>query len=207
MVSGVIKVDLEKGSGFRFPSMLTLLVVFWSLAFVNPVGCHSNFSDVTMSDLHGTEPPLEPGLDHLIQTSEAEPHLVQETVNKPPSSLEKGKSKHVNKLKHKHERKPPSQPASSNSSLVVRRRPMSPPNCLQATTIKTAFKYINTVLSCVIFAVGIVGNATLLRIICQNKSMRNGPNALIASLALGDLIYIAIDIPINVYKVQSSGLL
>ena len=32
--------------------------------------------------------------------------------------------------------------------------------------------------------------------------MRNGPNALIASLALGDLIYIAIDIPINVYKVK-----
>ncbi|XP_037116267.1 endothelin-1 receptor-like isoform X3 [Syngnathus acus] len=30
--------------------------------------------------------------------------------------------------------------------------------------------------------------------------MRNGPNALIASLALGDLIYIAVDIPINVYK-------
>uniref|UniRef100_A0AAV2KSI6 Endothelin-1 receptor n=1 Tax=Knipowitschia caucasica TaxID=637954 RepID=A0AAV2KSI6_KNICA len=30
--------------------------------------------------------------------------------------------------------------------------------------------------------------------------MRNGPNALIASLALGDLIYITIDIPINVYK-------
>ena len=32
--------------------------------------------------------------------------------------------------------------------------------------------------------------------------MRNGPNALIASLAMGDLIYIIIDIPINVYKVN-----
>ncbi|KAJ8271830.1 hypothetical protein COCON_G00106890 [Conger conger] len=32
--------------------------------------------------------------------------------------------------------------------------------------------------------------------------MRNGPNALIASLALGDLIYIIIDIPVNVYKLQ-----
>jgi len=39
------------------------------------------------------------------------------------------------------------------------------------------------------------------KIIYQNKCMRNGPNALIASLALGDLIYIIIDIPINVYKV------
>ena len=72
------------------------------------------------------------------------------------------------------------------------------------TSIQVAFKYINTVLSCVIFVVGIVGNATLLRIIYQNKNMRNGPNALIASLALGDLIYIAIDIPINVYKVRTT---
>uniref|UniRef100_A0A3Q3IM53 Endothelin-1 receptor n=1 Tax=Monopterus albus TaxID=43700 RepID=A0A3Q3IM53_MONAL len=84
--------------------------------------------------------------------------------------------------------------------LVVHMRPVLPPTCVTAPSIKTAFKYINTALSCVIFAVGIVGNATLLRIIYLNKSMRNGPNALIASLALGDLICIAIDIPINVYK-------
>ena len=49
-----------------------------------------------------------------------------------------------------------------------------------------------------------VGNATLLRIIYQNKCMRNGPNALIASLALGDLIYVVIDLPINVFKVGKS---
>ncbi|EMP37309.1 Endothelin B receptor [Chelonia mydas] len=30
--------------------------------------------------------------------------------------------------------------------------------------------------------------------------MRNGPNILIASLALGDLLHITIDIPVNVYK-------
>uniref|UniRef100_A0A4W6FBT8 Endothelin-1 receptor n=1 Tax=Lates calcarifer TaxID=8187 RepID=A0A4W6FBT8_LATCA len=78
--------------------------------------------------------------------------------------------------------------------------PGVPPHCVDETSIKTVFKYINTVLSCAIFAVGIIGNVTLLRIIYQNKSMRNGPNAVIASLALGDLIYIAIDIPIQVYK-------
>ncbi|KAM8968900.1 endothelin-1 receptor [Sarcophilus harrisii] len=72
--------------------------------------------------------------------------------------------------------------------------------CPQQTKITSAFKYINTVISCAIFIVGMVGNATLLRIIYQNKCMRNGPNALIASLALGDLIYIVIDIPINVFK-------
>lgn len=191
------------------PGMFTVLLVVWCLASVDLVGCRRNVSsEPSQSDLmtpdlfdfHGTDPPLV--LDHLIQAPEREPHLVQETVNKPPSSLEKGKSKHANKLKHKHERKPPSPSSSSNSSLVVHVRPVSPPSCLQDTSIKTAFKYINTVMSCVIFAVGIIGNATLLRIICQNKSMRNGPNALIASLALGDLIYIAIDIPINVYKVH-----
>ncbi|XP_037615036.1 endothelin receptor type B-like isoform X1 [Sebastes umbrosus] len=196
MVSGLTKVGSEKGSG-----MFTVLLVAWCLVFVVPAGCHGNFSSKPsdMTDFHGTDPPPGPALDHRIQTSDAEPHAAQETVNKPPSSLEKGKPKHVNKPRHRHDRKPPSH-SSSNSSLAVRMRPMSPPNCVHATTIKTAFKYINTMLSCVIFAVGIIGNATLLRIICQNKSMRNGPNALIASLALGDLIYIAIDIPINVYK-------
>lgn len=97
--------------------------------------------------------------------------------------------------------------STSSSSLdsgngSVRARPLPPPPaCLRRTSMKVAFKYVNTVLSCVIFVVGVVGNATLLRIICLHKNMRNGPNALIASLALGDLIYIAIDIPIHIYKV------
>uniref|UniRef100_A0A671QB06 Endothelin receptor type Ab n=1 Tax=Sinocyclocheilus anshuiensis TaxID=1608454 RepID=A0A671QB06_9TELE len=88
----------------------------------------------------------------------------------------------------------------------VRVQPLSlPPACLRRTYIEGLFKYVNTVLSCLIFVVGMVGNATLLRIIYLNKTMRNGPNALIASLALGDLIYIAIDIPINVYKVTNQS--
>ncbi|MBN3295982.1 EDNRB protein, partial [Amia calva] len=74
------------------------------------------------------------------------------------------------------------------------------PMCVKPTEIKHAFKYINTVVSCLIFVVGIIGNSTLLRIIYKNKCMRNGPNVLIASLALGDLLYILIAIPINVFK-------
>lgn len=90
---------------------------------------------------------------------------------------------------------------SSVQNNVPKRR-VPPPACtVVMTSIKSCFRYINTVISCAVFVVGIVGNATLLRIIYQNKSMRNGPNALIASLALGDLIYIIIDIPITVYKV------
>nr|AAI54822.1 Zgc:85942 protein [Danio rerio] len=89
--------------------------------------------------------------------------------------------------------------SSGRVTSDLRARPL-PPACLRRTYMEGVFKYVNTLLSCAIFVVGIVGNGTLLRIICQNRSMRNGPNALIASLALGDLIYITIDIPINVYK-------
>lgn len=189
---------------------IKLLVVALCLVFAAPADCHGNSSSepppllsdqmtLDTPDFHGTIFPPELGGVHLIRASDREPHLEQETVNKPM-----GKPKQTNKPRHKN---PPSSSSSSssasNSSLAVRMRPAPPPECIHETSIKTAFKYINTVMSIVIFTVGIVGNATLLRIIYQNKSMRNGPNALIASLALGDLIYIAIDIPINVYKVQN----
>uniref|UniRef100_A0A3B5LV35 G-protein coupled receptors family 1 profile domain-containing protein n=1 Tax=Xiphophorus couchianus TaxID=32473 RepID=A0A3B5LV35_9TELE len=93
---------------------------------------------------------------------------------------------------------------SSSDNNTVLKRPVSPPKCLAYPSISNYFKYINTVISVIVFVVGLVGNATLLRIIYQNKCMRNGPNALIASLALGDLIYIFIDIPINAYKLLAS---
>lgn len=93
---------------------------------------------------------------------------------------------------------------SSSVNDTVMKRPVPPPRCLANPSISNYFKYINTVISIIVFVVGLVGNATLLRIIYQHKCMRNGPNALIASLALGDLIYIFIDIPINVYKLLAS---
>lgn len=96
---------------------------------------------------------------------------------------------------------PDAQAVRSGNETVIK-RPVPPPMCLVTTSVKTYFKYINTAISTLVFVVGLVGNATLLRIIYQHKCMRNGPNALIASLALGDLIYIIIDIPINVYKVH-----
>uniref|UniRef100_A0A673XTH6 Endothelin receptor type B n=1 Tax=Salmo trutta TaxID=8032 RepID=A0A673XTH6_SALTR len=49
--------------------------------------------------------------------------------------------------------------------------------CLVSTGIRDTFKYINTVMSVVVFIVGIVGNSAMLRIIYENKS---GPNILIA---------------------------
>lgn len=89
------------------------------------------------------------------------------------------------------------QSGSGNSPHI----PFSP-MCDRRSGMKQTFKYINTIISCMIFVVGIIGNSTLLRIIYKNKCMRNGPNVLIGSLALGDLLYILIAIPINVFKVR-----
>uniref|UniRef100_A0A3B4ZPS5 Endothelin receptor type B n=2 Tax=Stegastes partitus TaxID=144197 RepID=A0A3B4ZPS5_9TELE len=75
-----------------------------------------------------------------------------------------------------------------------------PPMCLESAGIRDTFKYINVMVSLLVFVVGIVGNSALLKIIHVNKCMRSGPNILIASLALGDLIHIVIDIPINAYR-------
>lgn len=147
-----------------------------------------------------TDPSLGQRFESLIRVSDRESSVSQETLNKALPSGEKERPKHH--LKHRQETKPP--PRFANSSIMVRPSlSQVPPSCLRTTSIQMAFKYINTVLSGLIFAVGVIGNITLLRIIQQNKSMRNGPNALIASLALGDLIYIAIDLPINVYKVRN----
>ncbi|XP_024063722.1 endothelin receptor type B-like isoform X2 [Terrapene carolina triunguis] len=85
-------------------------------------------------------------------------------------------------------------PGNAQSELPL------PTMCIKPAEIRHIFKYINTIVSCTIFMVGIIGNSTLLRIIYKNKCMRNGPNVLIASLALGDLLYILIALPINVYK-------
>lgn len=74
------------------------------------------------------------------------------------------------------------------------------PMCHRQIVIQDTFRYINAVVSCLIFIVGIIGNATLLRIIFKDKSMRNGTNLLIASLALGDLLHIIINVPINTFK-------
>ncbi|XP_054471511.1 endothelin receptor type B [Anoplopoma fimbria] len=77
------------------------------------------------------------------------------------------------------------------------------PMCLESAGIRDAFKYVHTLVSVVVFVIGIVGNSALLKIIYVNKCMRSGPNILIASLALGDLIHIVIDIPINSYRLMA----
>nr|XP_043875626.1 endothelin receptor type B-like [Solea senegalensis] len=95
----------------------------------------------------------------------------------------------------------------SNSSIhppqLAGPKASHPPMCSESAGIRDTFKYINTVVSLLVFIVGTVGNAALLKIIYVNKSMRSGPNILIASLALGDIIHIIIDIPINAYRLMA----
>lgn len=161
---------------------VTVLIATISCALMRHGHCQSNYSEdflfssdpvaILLPGLHATLSPLTPS----------------EGVSPKPKPATLASSYLSSSL------------VSDNRSVSARPLPL-PPACLRRTSMKVAFKYVNTVLSCVIFVVGVVGNATLLRIICLHKNMRNGPNALIASLALGDLIYIAIDIPIHIYKV------
>ncbi|KAI1883655.1 hypothetical protein AGOR_G00233800 [Albula goreensis] len=156
----------------------TTLPVLLALLYMASGGkCQIN----TTSDIPDAETPLsdQQARFHITHSPALEPLSSLSPALDPPST-------------------PSLRPGASFSNRSVSMRPLAP--CKQATSIKWIFKYINTLIACVIFVVGMVGNATLLRIIYQNKCMRNGPNALIASLALGDLIYITIDIPINVYK-------
>lgn len=100
---------------------------------------------------------------------------------------------------------PPRGPVTPESNVSVhtaRAPPASPPMCSKSARIRSAFKYVNTAVSLLVFVVGIVGNSALLKIIHGNKCMRSGPNFLIASLALGDLIHVVVDIPINSYRVS-----
>ncbi|XP_047457066.1 endothelin receptor type B-like isoform X1 [Mugil cephalus] len=96
---------------------------------------------------------------------------------------------------------------NSNSSIhpprVAGPKTSHPPMCSESARIRDTFKYVNIMVSVLVFVVGIVGNSALLKIIYINKCMRSGPNILIASLALGDLIHIVIDIPINAYRLMA----
>ncbi|XP_045567357.1 endothelin receptor type B [Salmo salar] len=188
------------GSTVPVWSMLFVLVVFQAFT----VGrCQSRPASDLYPDFHSTDTPL--GLLLNPQEPSSSLGLIQDTTSldlhtpissTPSPDPDRG---------HQHLKHGPRHSSSNTSSWVIRVQPIVPPVCHQVTFIKTAFKYINTVISCVIFMVGMVGNATLLKIIYLNKTMRNGPNALIASLALGDLIYITIDIPINVYKLLAGS--
>ncbi|TSL61168.1 Endothelin-1 receptor [Bagarius yarrelli] len=172
---------------------VTVLIATISCVLMRQAYCQSNSSEdflfysdpvaILLPGLHATLSPMT--LSDGVSTERKPATLASSNLSSSSSSSSATTSS--------------SALVSGNISLPARPL-LPPPACLRRTSMKVVFKYVNTVLSCVIFVVGVVGNGTLLRIICFNKNMRNGPNALIASLALGDLIYIAIDIPIHIYK-------
>ena len=55
---------------------------------------------------------------------------------------------------------------------------------------------VTTIYSLIII-VGLIGNITLIRTFCTVKSMRNIPNLLMSSLALGDLILLVTCAPVD----------
>ncbi|KAM9803591.1 endothelin receptor type B [Syngnathus typhle] len=77
------------------------------------------------------------------------------------------------------------------------------PMCARSAEIPDSFKYLLTAVAIVIFMLGLVGNSILLKIIHSNKCMRSGADVLIASLALGDLLHIVVDVPVNTYRLMA----
>lgn len=58
--------------------------------------------------------------------------------------------------------------------------------------------YLEVVFMCFFGAVGTIGNGTLILIVLLNADMRNVPNTLIASLALGDFVFLAWNVPFTI---------
>ncbi|XP_061437576.1 endothelin receptor type B-like [Lethenteron reissneri] len=105
---------------------------------------------------------------------------------------------------------PPPPPSSSSSSFSASppgpRAGGRPPPCLAQSGVGLVFKRVNAAVASVVFLVGSVGNSALLLVVYGDKSMmRDGSSVLIASLALGDLLYIVLDMPINVYKLHAES--
>ncbi|XP_046461803.1 neuropeptide CCHamide-1 receptor-like [Daphnia pulex] len=65
--------------------------------------------------------------------------------------------------------------------------------------------YIVPVVFGIIFLVGVVGNGSLMFILCRHKSMRSAPNTLIFNLALGDILVLVCSVPFTstIYTFES----
>ncbi|XP_033631283.1 neuromedin-B receptor-like [Asterias rubens] len=59
--------------------------------------------------------------------------------------------------------------------------------------------FVMRVFMMIMIAVGVLGNGCVIFIVLWNPSMRNRPNALVASLAIGDLLLLIICVPLKVY--------
>jgi hypothetical protein len=65
--------------------------------------------------------------------------------------------------------------------------------------------YVVPILFSLIFLVGVLGNGSLIYVLCRHKSMRSVPNTFIFNLALGDLLILIFTVPFTstVYTLDS----
>lgn len=68
-------------------------------------------------------------------------------------------------------------------------------NSTQVIERINAEKYLVPIAFGLIFLLGVIGNGSLIFIICRYKSMRNLPNMFIFNLALGDLFILLFTVP------------
>ena len=61
--------------------------------------------------------------------------------------------------------------------------------------ISSIAAYAVPVLFFLIFVVGVAGNGAIVYVVCTQKQMRNVPNVLLVSLALGDMLLIVVSVP------------
>ncbi|XP_022079658.1 neuromedin-B receptor-like [Acanthaster planci] len=56
------------------------------------------------------------------------------------------------------------------------------------------------IVTAILTVVGFFGNSGIILIVLSNRSMRNRPNALVASLAVGDLLVVLVSAPLRIYQ-------
>ncbi|XP_062403429.1 prosaposin receptor GPR37 [Sardina pilchardus] len=83
--------------------------------------------------------------------------------------------------------------------LVTRRRDNEVKNPFYPVTSETYGAYVILIFSVIIFSVGILGNITIMCIVCHNYYMRSISNSLLANLAFWDFIIIFFCLPLVVF--------
>ncbi|XP_076156609.1 prosaposin receptor GPR37 [Alosa pseudoharengus] len=83
--------------------------------------------------------------------------------------------------------------------LVTRKRDNEVKNPFYPVTSETYGAYVILIISVIIFSVGILGNITIMCIVCHNYYMRSISNSLLANLAFWDFIIIFFCLPLVIF--------
>lgn len=83
--------------------------------------------------------------------------------------------------------------------LVTRTKENELKNPFYPVTSETYGAYVILIISVIIFSIGILGNITIMCIVCHNYYMRSISNSLLANLALWDFIIIFFCLPLVVF--------